>query len=258
MFKFKKQKADQTTPNISSDFETIIYEDGPILYFGKNNQGNSIMGLSIDEDDKRQVKWFIHVPIDNATLLDFFLRKKSFLKILKEAKNLYLFERSYDAKCKVFYSLKFKEIPEEYLPLNDSLCPKFFIDKNCELIETLRLEIKTRADLPFLSLEKIRIRWSEKNSNNEFWTMFPSVLSECDCSQIADLIHSSLNFGKESVTASPEKISSPSKPYSDPHLINLSNDLFQSMIHSNSDSSRIVISIPSKKEPANEEICLAA
>jgi len=151
MFKLKKQVTDSGIPQIISDFQSIIYEDGPILYFGKNVDNDYVLGLSIDEDDEARLKWYIHAPVSADTLYKFFSKKVSFLAILKSTKQLYVFQRSYDASDLHYYLLDYHKIPKQYLPLNDSYCPTYFIEENSELINSLkmRLEINFKIEEKF-------------------------------------------------------------------------------------------------------------
>ena len=110
-------------PIITGNYQVLHFDDEPILFTGTNIYGNRIIGSLLDEDDEAGVSRYFYVIVDSRLYTDFRKCKVSYLQILKNSKPIYVIERSFDAKKTDIYFLSFDEVPEDYLPTEESFCP---------------------------------------------------------------------------------------------------------------------------------------
>lgn len=126
MFDYKKNRTVSSIPCIKDNYNVILFEDGPVLYFGKNHLGNYIIGTSIDDDSDEKLQWFFHVVVDNETFFEFVSQKISYREIMEKSKDLYVLERSFDSSVQNYFQIDFSSIPDEYKPFPSSFCPEDF------------------------------------------------------------------------------------------------------------------------------------
>jgi len=127
MFEIQLHKAIiSDLPNIVDNYLELLADEYPILYTGTNKYGNRILGVIIEESDDFSVHYF-HVIIDDVSYYGFIDKKLTLRQILKAAGLMFIVsykgENIFDKNL-----ISYSEIPEDYLPLEDSYCPDgFFI-----------------------------------------------------------------------------------------------------------------------------------
>ena len=110
---------------IVSDYVTLIWENCPILYVGKNASGDWIIGSSTDEDDNERMEYFVHALVPDTTMKEFWAGRKSLLSVWQTTSHLCVVKKSYDATKFSYYNVECFEIPSEYHPLGDSYVPDY-------------------------------------------------------------------------------------------------------------------------------------
>lgn len=113
-------------PYIEGNYLELLADEYPILYTGTNKYGNRILGVVIEESDDFLVHYF-HVIIDDVAYYSFIDKKLTLREVLKFAPLIFVV--SYEGGNIIDENLiSYSEIPEDYLPLEDSYCPDgFFI-----------------------------------------------------------------------------------------------------------------------------------
>lgn len=109
--------------NISSNYRVFHYDDVPILYVGSNSLNTKILGSFIKEDEDRDSFYFFHVLISNKQYTSFVNRKKTYREILNDSKAIFVLEKDINNNLLNAYCIPHSEIPSEYLPLENTLCP---------------------------------------------------------------------------------------------------------------------------------------
>ncbi len=134
-------------PQIKIDFIEIVgnykvlhFDDFPILFIGTNKFGNKILGSHLEEDDDNRQLFTLHTILTNKEYYDFINEKKSYLNILKESNSICVVVKSFNFKINNAYDVSFPNLPDEYLPLEESYCPKLV--KNHSLTYSIRLKGK--------------------------------------------------------------------------------------------------------------------
>lgn len=109
--------------SIVDNYKVLHYDEFPILYIGNNKFGNKIIGSLLEEDDDNQCFYKLHTILSNKEYFDFISKKVSYLDLLKNSKSICLVIETYSFKIKKAYDYKFNEIPQDYLPMENSFCP---------------------------------------------------------------------------------------------------------------------------------------
>jgi hypothetical protein len=125
LFEIKKHKSIVTDlPIITANHLILLSDENPILYTGSNKYGNKILGIIVEESDDYSLHYF-HVIINDETYYKFIDRKLTLRNILQSANLLFIISTK---NGRVFDSniISFDEIPEDYLPLENSYCPSGF------------------------------------------------------------------------------------------------------------------------------------
>lgn len=105
---------------ITEDYEALLHYDIDILFCGKNERGETMIG-SIMEDDLDTME-YIYSIVEPMMLEHFKEGKISYLNVLKAAHKIYLVTEVYTKKsCKqTIIETRIQDIPRENLPLENS------------------------------------------------------------------------------------------------------------------------------------------
>ncbi len=133
MFEFNRTTKAVSYPIITREYKDILFDDEPILYCGKNSFGNWILGSSIDEDFEKKIDWHFHAVVYFDLLSKFFKRELSYLEVMKKTSDLFILEKAFDNSYMKAFPIDFEDIPKDYLPTEDSLCPSY----SCQLYPNL-------------------------------------------------------------------------------------------------------------------------
>jgi hypothetical protein len=139
MFELSKTKMVETDfPLIAENYHTLHFDEEPILFYGTNRYGNKIIGSLVDEDYKNKIILFFHVIIDSRSFFDFMNQKITYLDILKNSNLLYVVEKDFEEKLRNIFLINFKDIPVQYIPLENSFCPKQELKYGLDFILNLK------------------------------------------------------------------------------------------------------------------------
>jgi hypothetical protein len=123
----KNKKIITDIPFINEGYTVLHYDQEPILFSGYNRYGNRIIASSVETDVKKKTDFFFHVLVDDKTYADFFLRKITYKNILKAVGSFFLIKSDFGNPNLDIYIVSISDIPEKYIPLDDSYCPEFEI-----------------------------------------------------------------------------------------------------------------------------------
>lgn len=147
MFTFPKdKKISSEITQIHSGYKVLLYDEEPILYVGKNKYGSYVLGSSIDENFQENTEWHFHTLITSETYRDFINKKTTYLEILKNSNVIFIIEKSFDNSQIDIYQIKLSEIPEDYLPTSDSLCPEPYQHVEKHFSYSVQLDGQDAAD----------------------------------------------------------------------------------------------------------------
>jgi hypothetical protein len=124
---------------IKSNYSSLLNDgDNDILYTGTNKYNSRILGSIVYEDDEAGLLRYFHTIITEETFFDFLNRRISLREILKNCKSIFIIDKKYNNEIVEQNLVPLNEIPEDYLPLTNSLCPEFL--KNTSLDYTFSLK----------------------------------------------------------------------------------------------------------------------
>ncbi len=98
-----------------SSYKTLFRDhETDILFHGKNQYGDIILGSIMDEDNDAKIYKHLHSIISSNDLESLISGKSTYLSILKNAIQIYLIETKYSGEISA-KAIKFDDIPKEYL-----------------------------------------------------------------------------------------------------------------------------------------------
>ncbi len=111
-------------PLIASNYRILLGdEDIPILFTGTNRYATRIIGSSVDENYKEGVERYFHVLVDKTEYLLFQSRKVTYYELLKRANPIWVVDKLIKEGTHRIAQLSFADIPNGYMPAQDTLCP---------------------------------------------------------------------------------------------------------------------------------------
>lgn len=122
MFNINSNPIESNMPIIVNNYKDLLFDEMPILYIGTNKYGNRIIGSLIAEDYQNKFSRFLHTVIDLDTYYKFVSKSITYLEIITTCNDRYIVDETFNGE-KFIFSIRFEDIPSEYLPLEDSYCP---------------------------------------------------------------------------------------------------------------------------------------
>lgn len=112
--------------DISDNYCSLI-NDGTIdlLYKGTNKFGSNILGSILYEDDENLYLRYIHTIVSDETLHDFLNRRVSLRNIINNSNSVFIVDKGYNNEIKNSALIPLDDLPNDYLPLENSYCPSF-------------------------------------------------------------------------------------------------------------------------------------
>lgn len=132
MFKVNENKGYIKDFHKITSNKLVLFNDGDndIIFTGTNSYSNRILCSIMFEDDDEAFLRYIHVIVTEKQYSEFLNSKKSFRKIIDNNNSIYLVDYDYSMKEIDFNYIGVNEIPNDFLPLNNSFCPDFIYDSS--------------------------------------------------------------------------------------------------------------------------------
>src|SRR5690349_8691581 len=118
----------------------VLYSDGDnnLMYTGNNAYGNRLLSSIMAEDDENNILRYYHILLQDKEYHNFLNRKITLRQILTEVENFFVVDFKYDG-TEVFSTVaSIEDIPEEYLPLDNSYCPDFIFESSFHYTASLK------------------------------------------------------------------------------------------------------------------------
>lgn len=127
MFEFKNKQLFITGLFDISDNYCSLINDGAIdlLYKGTNKFGSNILGSILFEDDENLYLRYIHTIVSDETLNDFLNKRISLRSIIYDSNSVFIVDKGYNNEIKDSALIPLEDLPNDYLPLENSYCPSF-------------------------------------------------------------------------------------------------------------------------------------
>lgn len=109
--------------NIADNYHVFHFDEFPILYAGTNRLGNKVIGSLVCEFDDGDVFRHFHFPVTNKEYNDFIKQRISYRDLIKSQESIYVLDKDINDKIIQAYFTPIIELPDNYLPLEGSLCP---------------------------------------------------------------------------------------------------------------------------------------
>lgn len=123
---------------IVDNYKVLHFDEFPILYIGTNRFGNKIIGSHLDEDDDSNQIFALHTILSNEQFYQFVNKKKTYLQILQESNSISLVVKSFNFEIIKAFDFSFKDLPEEYTPLENSYCPQVLANYSLDFSISLK------------------------------------------------------------------------------------------------------------------------
>jgi hypothetical protein len=115
-----KLETNSSAAVITDEYDDLLYHDGPILFTGRNESKERIIGSSVERSG--EIESYLHSVVDEATYNDFINRRISYPQVLRQAQKLFLLHWS-GGETPAAYLITFDDIPEGYVPSEAAFCP---------------------------------------------------------------------------------------------------------------------------------------
>ena len=104
---------------------TVLFNDGDndVMYTGTNKYGNRILGIIMFEDDEKGYLRYIHTLITDKQYSDFLSKKITLRGILENNESFFIVDKNYVNEETSSNLVYLSDIPEQFLPLDNSYCP---------------------------------------------------------------------------------------------------------------------------------------
>lgn len=121
----------------------VLFNDGEndVLYSGTNEYGNRILGAIIGEDEENNSVRYFHIIVSDKQYSGFINRQLTLRAILEENETVFIVDKSHSAKEIAVNLIGIDEIPDEFLPLSNSLCPEYIRDPTFKYAVSLKGKI---------------------------------------------------------------------------------------------------------------------
>jgi hypothetical protein len=148
---------------IISDYTVLHYDDFPILFIGKNNVGEIIVGSFICENEDDDNLLYFHSIISSENALAFFTKQISYLDTMRSANAIFIVTKDYNDRVLNNKEVTFNQIDNSLLPLSFAFCPE--IDESLLLIFKEKNILK---DIPFTKKYKTMNKKQKHEQVNNF------------------------------------------------------------------------------------------
>lgn len=125
MFKVSRTRLFQYDwPLITSGYRELLFDDMPILFVGRNDVGEHVIGSSVDENHKIGIERYFHIVVSEDDYEAYFGGKRSYRALLEKARPIFVIDRYYRSGKWKIYHYVLGEVPEEYRPSEHSYVPR--------------------------------------------------------------------------------------------------------------------------------------
>ena len=119
---------------IKEGFKILHFDEFPILFIGKNDMQQVIIGSFICENDDDNTLKYFHSRVNNSLATKFLRRKISYIDLLKAASVICIVTKDYNDNILNIEEKNYSEIDKSYLPLPFSFCPEIENQMNKEAV----------------------------------------------------------------------------------------------------------------------------
>jgi len=131
--------------DIISNYTTLINDgENDVLYLGTNKFGSRILGSILYEDDEEFYLRYIHSLISEKEYFDFINSSISLKTIIEKSETVFIVDKNYSLEIINTALIKITDLPNDFIPLENSYCPTFVHNNSLEYTFSLQGEL---ADL---------------------------------------------------------------------------------------------------------------
>lgn len=145
--------------DIISNFTSLINDgDNDIIYIGTNKFGSKILGSILFEDDEEFYLRYIHTLISDLDLNQLLNQEVTLRNLFTKNETIFIVDKNYNGEILNNALIPITEFPEDFLPLENSLCPKFIQDNSLEYTFSLHGKLADLHKAEPLSISETNIR----------------------------------------------------------------------------------------------------
>ncbi len=139
MFSFDKYRFSSSTLfEIVGNYHLLVADDNPMIYHGTNKYGASILGVVIEDDDDANVLYYFHLLLTTKQLYEYLERRTTLYRILHDKQTtIAVVMKDYLEGILEISPISISDIPEDYLPFENSLCPRYTIQPSLSFAMSL-------------------------------------------------------------------------------------------------------------------------
>jgi hypothetical protein len=115
---------DSKSALIDGEPKVLLFDGVPILFTGKNEYQQDVIGTSIRDHDDLNLERYFHIVVTPKDFRLFHAGLVNYLELLRRAEPIFVVEKSISSEKTRVGVTKFSEIPNEVLPTEYSFFPK--------------------------------------------------------------------------------------------------------------------------------------
>lgn len=109
---------------IKDNYTVLHFDEFPILFIGKNDESEVIIGSFIHENEANNTLKYFHSLASTYVATKFLKRQISYLDVLKTVTTICIVTKDYNDKILYIEEKKIADIDTSYLPLPFAMCPE--------------------------------------------------------------------------------------------------------------------------------------
>lgn len=162
--------------NLLPNYHVLHDSEFPMLMIGKNIFGEYLIASFLEENDELGKLHYFHIFPSNELILRFLKGTVSYLEVMREAKAIFLVEKTYNYTIKKCEKIVFTDLTKDMLPLKSSFFPKQIpsifkdlekrISENKFIFQYSKTQITTRLNITYDS-SPIGVYLTNKNRSNK-------------------------------------------------------------------------------------------
>lgn len=115
--------------------------DNDLLYIGTNIYSSKILGSILYEDDEKLYLRYIHSIVSDEILHSFLCKKISLRSVITNSSTVFIVDKNYNNEIVNSALIPVQDLPEDFLPLENSFCPNLVKHNTLDYTFSLKGEL---------------------------------------------------------------------------------------------------------------------
>jgi len=141
-------------PIIANNYTILHYDEFPMLFYGTNQYGNTIVGSLIGEDEENDIFRYLYMMAKPHDFVLFTKKEISYRELISKQTDVFLIDKTFEEEILRIYLLPLAEIPERFLPHQQVFCPDVSLSIGTDYVISMKGKL---ADIHAAFAERLTI-----------------------------------------------------------------------------------------------------